>query len=240
MTVGFLVLGIGLFVAALLFARWFSSADPAVLARALKWAAVILGALVVGFLVVTGRAGPAIALLGAALMLYRGLRGLPFQSGLSAGSRAQPAAGQTSQVETEYLRMQLDHDSGDTQGTVLKGAFAGRELNDLDLEALLTLYEEILRSDEQSARLLESFLERGPHDRWREALDTRRKAASSSVKGQMTRAEACEILGVGADASVTEIKAAHRRLMSVNHPDRGGSGYLAAKINLAKEVLLGT
>lgn len=62
---------------------------------------------------------------------------------------------------------------------------------------------------------------------------------SASGHANMTRAEAALILGVSERASEESVKEAHRRLISKNHPDQGGSDYLAAKINQARDVLLG-
>lgn len=54
----------------------------------------------------------------------------------------------------------------------------------------------------------------------------------------MTREEAALILGVPESASTQQVRDAHRKLMQKNHPDHGGSDYLAAKINQARDVLL--
>ena len=58
------------------------------------------------------------------------------------------------------------------------------------------------------------------------------------AQSEMTRQEAADILGVGVDASVDEVRQAHKRLIQKLHPDRGGSDVLAKQINLAKDILL--
>ncbi len=61
----------------------------------------------------------------------------------------------------------------------------------------------------------------------------------ASTSGGMTREEAALILGISPRATPEQVKEAHRRLITRNHPDTGGSDYLAAKINQARDVLLG-
>ncbi|MBY6033861.1 DnaJ domain-containing protein [Marinobacter daepoensis] len=63
--------------------------------------------------------------------------------------------------------------------------------------------------------------------------------AHAAPAGAMSEREACDILGVQPGCSSEEVVAAHRRLMLKVHPDRGGNDYLAAKLNEARDVLLG-
>jgi len=224
------VLGVSLLAALLLGGRWFVSADPKVLAKAIRWGAAGIGAAVVIFLAVTGRMAAALPLAFVILMLLRRRPRFRFPS--MGGT---PSPGQSSEVETKYLSMTLDHDSGMISGRVLRGRFAGRELGDLGFEELMELLAECQRHDEQGARLVESYLDRaGPED-WRERVTG---AAGGGRVGPMSSEEAYEILGLEPGATTEQIKDAHRRLMQKIHPDHGGSSYLAAKINQAKEILL--
>ncbi len=61
---------------------------------------------------------------------------------------------------------------------------------------------------------------------------------SAEPAGRMTRAEAYQVLGLKPGASEEEIRAAYHRLMRAAHPDAGGSDWLAARINQARDVLL--
>ena len=138
--------------------------------------------------------------------------------------------------------MALDHDSGHMEGPILKGQFAGRTLSSLSDEDLLVLLEELRGSDEQGATLIEAYHRPAAARLARGARRCRQRpgpAASAARRGRMTREEAYEVLGLANGAGEDEIRAAHRKLMMKLHPDQGGSTYLAARINEAKDVLLG-
>ena len=152
-----------------------------------------------------------------------------------------PSAGQSSNVSTETLAMELDHDSGNMDGTVLAGPFEGKQLSDLDELLLLDLYRWISTEDEQGARLLEAYLDRTLGADWRESAGAAGRGGDSgeaSGGGPMSREEAYQILGLEPGADAEAIRKAYRRLMQHAHPDKGGSPYLAAKINAAKDLLL--
>lgn len=143
--------------------------------------------------------------------------------------------GQKSQVETLYLRVELDHDTGAMDGEVLVGHFQGRNLGELDQEELESLLEECQGADAEGARLLDAYLARrfSGHRQHRESA-----RPSASSRAEMSAQEAYDVLGLAAGATESEIKSAHRRLMKKFHPDQGGSDYFAARLNRAKEILL--
>jgi hypothetical protein len=139
-------------------------------------------------------------------------------------------------VESAYLRMTLDHDSGEMDGVVLKGSLQGSHLRDLSLEQLQQLWETCRGEDADGAALLEAYLDR-IHPDWRQ--EEQASDATSHTPGPMSREEAWQVLGLEPGADEQAIIEAHRRLMQKLHPDRGGSTYLAAKLNQAKDLLLG-
>ncbi|MEZ5567752.1 MAG: DnaJ domain-containing protein [Halioglobus sp.] len=159
---------------------------------------------------------------------------------LASLRRQKAGAGkQRSTVESAILRMHLDHDSGQLDGEVLQGAFKDWRLADMDRAQLESLLAYCREQDSDSAQLLESYLQqRFPGEG---SFNTRSGAGTEDAAGAgMGRKEALAILGLQDGASDEEIVAAHRKLMQKLHPDRGGSDYLAAKVNRAKDILLGS
>lgn len=253
----YLFLGVGLLAALLLAARWFANADPKVLVQVAKWVGVpLLGGLVI-FLAVTGRLAAALMLAPVAIpwiMRLRSAATTAKNKSRMSNQTSGGASGQSSEVETRILSMSLDHDSGEMSGIVKDGPFKGRELSTMALPELVDLLNYCLINDQQSAKVLETYLDR-THEDWR--LNVRPAGGgaggesgggwggngnsggrSASPSAAMTRDECYKILGLESGASAQEIKAAYHRLMSVLHPDKGGSTYLAAKLNEAKDILL--
>jgi DnaJ domain len=135
--------------------------------------------------------------------------------------------------------MTLDHDTGEMNGSVLAGAFAGSQLASLDKASLLSILAECHASDPDGVRLLEVYLDRRC-PRWRDDArdEVQGWSYTQSASGVMTPEEAHRILDLQPGASPDEIRQAHRKLMKKLHPDQGGSTYLAARVNQAKDILL--
>jgi hypothetical protein len=144
------------------------------------------------------------------------------------------ANSQQSRVETSLLRMELDHASGNLNGEVLQGEHQGQKLDDLDTQQLQALLAWCQQQDTDSARLLESYMQRRFGESWAGA-----QTPPPAQNGSMNRREALAVLGLEEGADKEAIVSSHRHLMQKLHPDRGGNDYLAAKLNQAKDFLLG-
>jgi len=226
-----LIFGVVVLVLVLWALNVISKADPKIAARVTK---VGGGLLALGFAVFLGLRGE----MGIALPL--GIFGLgllgwvPFgPAGFSA--RRQKSDGQTSRVRSAYFELELDHDTGTMRGRILAGRHQGAELERLDVKTLADMLGEI---DEESRALLVAYLDRRDPGWSEHAQADAQTARRASSTGKMSEQEAYQILGLQPGASTEDISRAHRTLMKKLHPDQGGSTYLAARINEAKEILL--
>lgn len=240
LALGLLVLGL-VYVGMNVFVR----SNPAVLARVLARAGGLVGLGAALVLLFTGRFAFAIpvAVVAFGLLTGRGFSN-PFAGGGSGfgGIRGAPSGGGASEVRSAFLRMALDHDTGEMHGTVEAGTHAGQALDDLTLDALKRVLVEA-RGDADSVRLLEAYLDRRMPG-WREDVETDGHAGQGSAGGEgaglgpLSLQEAYEILGLQPGATPEEIRQAHKAMMKRVHPDFGGSAHLAARVNAAKDLAL--
>lgn len=216
---------------------WFLRANPSSMAQVLRVVMVVLGGIGVGGMLIFG-----LRFLPGLLPELLGLAGVAITALIaravrnrSSGGFSSPGTGQRTEVRTAFLNAWIDHGSGDVGGTVLAGRYVGRTLDALTDAELLDLRTECA-ADADSLRVLEAYLDRRLGADWRNAQHT---PPPRGPRTDMTREEALAVLGLAEGASDDDIRAAHRRLIQRMHPDVGGTADLAARINRAKDVLLG-
>jgi hypothetical protein len=227
------LLGVVVLILLLWAGNAFSKADPKQAARLLRLIGGAGALIFAAFLALRGEIGVAIPVGAVGLGLLGWISLWP----ATFGRRTQKSPGQVSRVRSAFIEMELDHDSGSLRGHILAGRYEGVSLDALDPPTLIGLLGEI---DNDSRQLLMAYLDRR-EPRWREHAEHDAAAGegvSAAPSGKMTEEEAYQILGLQPGASAAEIGRAHRSLMKKLHPDQGGSTYLAARVNQAKDVLL--
>ena len=221
--------------------RYVRSQSPAKRADLLRRAGGGLALVLALWLLLTGR------YLFALPLAFFGYFALWRPLGFSRKTDQQAENVRLASVRTALLEMSLDQATGALAGHVLAGTFTGRELGGLSRADLGQLWRECRAGEAQSRQLLEAYLDRRwpewraemPRGVGNDGSSGQSQSSSAAIRAPMLRQEAFEVLGLPNSAGPDDIKTAHRNLMKRLHPDQGGSNYLAAKINEAKEVLLG-
>ena len=227
---GAIIVVVALLLVLLIAATAFLRADPASLASTTRTLGPILLALVGGAVLLVGRSGIGGVILFVAIGWYFATRTNRPDVSLAPGKR--------STVRTAALEMELDHNTGGLEGLVLAGRHDGKMLGAMGLAELQHLHRE-LSADPESRQLLETYLD-GRFPVWRKNAETNggEGLGVAPGSGAMTKEEAYKVLGLEAGAAAADVRKAHRRLMQRLHPDIGGTSFLAARINEAKDVLL--
>ena len=234
-------------VVSLLIILWYASnafarANPAKLARYLKPLGGYGALAVAALMMLRGQVEAAVAVGGFGLYLL-GLAHPPAFARMFSKVGGAPGADKVSRVRSAMIEMELHHESGAMEGTVLAGPFSGGRLADMTRPQCEEILQVCRSDDPEGARLLEAYLDRR-FPGWRPAGEGHAYAGGGGrsgdqrLAGAMTEDEAYEILGLEKGASGEEIARAHRALMKKLHPDYGGPTALAAKVNEAKAVLM--
>lgn len=138
-----------------------------------------------------------------------------------------------SQFRTQFLVISMNFTTGSVEGEIISGDYNGKKLSELSQDELKQLSQQYKTVDKESYVLLQAYLIRSGSSN-----DQAYQQYNPDNFNQLSEAEAYEILGLPNTASKDEVVKAHKRLMQRIHPDRGGSDYLAAKINAAKDQLV--
>ena len=226
-----LILGILALVLGLWALNIITKVDPKIAARVTKAAGGLISLGMAVFLGLRGELWVAIPLGTFGLGL---LGWMPFgPAGFSR--RTQKSTGQASRVRSAMLEMELDHDTGRMRGRFTGGPQAGQDLDGIDVASLAKLLPTL---DEEGRALLLAYLDRRDPAWTEHAQGDTTAGRGFAPTGKMTDEEAYQILGVQPGASAEDVARAHRSLMKKLHPDQGGSTYLAARVNEAKDTLL--
>jgi hypothetical protein len=237
MIIALILFGLALGGAVYLALWMFAGSDAGRLGTAVTATSIGFGVLGGMLLLLGTRGGLLLLAVAGGLYLIFILRGWWLQQRDTPGS-----VGRRPPIVTKYLNVVADANTGKLYGTVLAGRFRNRRLTELSLEQLLEVREQCRRDDADATLLIEAYLDQVYGPSWKAKLEGGPFAGAhpaNTTCSVMTRAEAYEVLGLQPGADDAEIREAHHRLMMKLHPDRGGSDYLATRINQAKDVLLG-
>lgn len=189
---------------------------------------LMLGLFIVVVLgVITGRMHWLGAVLAGALPLLRFgsttlLRLIPFWLQRTGGIAS---------FKTEHLDVKVHIQRAQVTGHVIRGDFEGQAVEELTDDELKVLEDAYKDTDMKSHYIIAMMRRRG--QRGRDGQTTPPPSFS-----RPEREEALLILGLQGKPDRETIIAAHRRLIQKLHPDRGGSDFLAARVNQAKDILL--
>ena len=235
-----ILVGGALLAVLLLFARWYVNAEPRDVFSALRYIGLFFAIVVLGIAIVSGRFGLLWLILLSVLPWLGRLRAFNRQVGKLKG----PASGQYIDKRAKFVVLYVNPETGDMDGRVLAGPKAGMLLSDLGIDALVTLYEAAVIEDDESAKIIEDYLDRMHSQTWRsksKIVKSRSDGAEENIDGDggMTRSDAYEILGLQPGASKTEIERTSQALIETGHPDASEAENIRSKVIQAKGILLG-